>query len=168
MNVSSNIDREADFATYRTYEWGPADALPTGDPRLDDDPAFHDRFQGAVEKHLAARGLQLLVNGDSDLLIHYHANVTERIDVNTIDRRYGECAPPECDPLTRTYEAGTLVLDIVDARSNKLIWRGWAQTSLEHVLGDPERLARVVDEAATRMLERYPDTRRPADVLQRR
>ena len=35
MNVSSHVLRGADFTQYRIFEWGPADALPTGDPRLD-------------------------------------------------------------------------------------------------------------------------------------
>jgi len=32
MNVSSHVERGVDFAQYKTYDWGPADALPTGDP----------------------------------------------------------------------------------------------------------------------------------------
>jgi len=42
MTVSSHLDRLADFGTYRTWDWGPADALPTGDPRLDHNPFFKD------------------------------------------------------------------------------------------------------------------------------
>ena len=56
MSVSSHVRGGIDFATYRTYDWGPADALPTGDPRLDQDPYFKDHLMGAVEKQLAARG----------------------------------------------------------------------------------------------------------------
>ncbi len=33
MNVSSHVERGVNFAQYRTFDWGPADALPTGDPR---------------------------------------------------------------------------------------------------------------------------------------
>ena len=57
MLVSSHVQRDVDFAQYRTYDWGAPDALPTGDPRLDDNPFFNDHMQGAVEKQLAARGL---------------------------------------------------------------------------------------------------------------
>ena len=59
MSVSSHVDRSLDFARYRTFDWGPADALPTGDPRLDRDPFFKDHVQGAVERGLAARGMEL-------------------------------------------------------------------------------------------------------------
>jgi len=65
MTVSSHVERGLDFAKYRTYEWGPADALPTGDPRLDGNPFFKDHVQGAVEKQLAGRGLGLVTPGTS-------------------------------------------------------------------------------------------------------
>ena len=36
MNVSSHVQRGLDINRYHTYDWGPADALPAGDPRLSD------------------------------------------------------------------------------------------------------------------------------------
>ena len=35
LNVSSHVRPGIDIGQYRTFAWGPADALPTGDPRLD-------------------------------------------------------------------------------------------------------------------------------------
>lgn len=127
MNVSTHVERGLDLSRYRTLEWGPPDALPTGDARLDKDPFFKDHVQGAVEKGLSARGFDLTSSESADLLIHYHANITNRIDVNRVDRVYGYCARDDCPPGIVEYEAGTLVLDMVDARTNRLIWRGWAQ-----------------------------------------
>lgn len=155
MTVSSHVERGLDFSRYRSFAWGPADALPTGDPRLDQNAFFKDHVQGAVEKLLAQRGLGL-ANGDADLLIHYHANITRRIDANQADRAYGYCAGGDCPTGDIAYEAGTLVLDIVDARSNRLVWRGWAQRSVEDVLRDPDRMARTIDEAVMRMLRQLP------------
>jgi hypothetical protein len=158
MTVSSHVDRGLDFSPYRSFDWGPADALPTGDPRLDQNPFFKDHVQGAVEKRLAARGIELSTSGTPDLLIHYHANIRQRIDVNRVDRTYGYCSAGDCPPETIEYEAGTLVLDIIDARTNRLIWRGWAQNSVEDMLDDPDKMARTIDEAVTRMLEMLPRT----------
>lgn len=162
MSVSAHLDRGRDFSVYNTYQWGPADALPTGDARLDKDPFFQDHMQGAVEKQLAARGLQLAGSAAPDLLIHYHANISERIDVYGVDRAHGYCDAGDCPSDIIRYEAGTIVLDVIDARTNTLIWRGWAQTSLQDVLGNHARLARVIDEAAARMLQRFPVAPRTA------
>ncbi len=159
MTVSSHVEPGLDFSQYHTYDWGPADALPTGDPRLDKDPVFRDRVQGAVERQLAARGFALSSSGAPDLLIHYHANITERIDANRVDRTYGYCAAGDCPPGVIEYEAGTLVLDIIDARTNRLVWRGWAQNSVEDLLDDPDRMGTAITEAVTRMLQRLPPGR---------
>ena len=136
MNVSSHIERGLDFTQYRTYDWGPADALPTGDPRLDQDVFFKDRVQGAVERGLASKGLQMSTSGTPDLLIHYHAHISQRIDADRVDRRLGYCYGADCQPDLLEYEAGTLVLDVVDTRTNRVIWRGWARDSVED---DPAR-----------------------------
>ena len=156
MMVSSHVQRDIDFARYRTYDWGPADALPTGDPRLDHNPFFKDHMQGAVEKHLAVRGLELSSGGTPDLLIHYHANVTQRIDVNRVDRQYGYCYGEDCNVRVMEYEAGTLVLDVVDTRTNRVVWRGWAQDSLEGVIDNQDRMERMINEAVAQMMERLP------------
>ena len=156
MNVSSHATRGLDFSHYRTYDWGPADALPTGDPRLDQNPFFQDHVQGAVEKQLAAKGFERSTSETPDLLIHYHASINQRIDVNRIDRDYGYCYDENCQVRVIEYEAGTLVLDLVDTRTNRLVWRGWAQDSVEGVLTNQDRMARNIDEAVRRMLRRLP------------
>ena len=66
---------------------------------------------------------------------------------------YGDCLPQVIN-----YEQGTLVVDIVDAHSNKVVWRGWAQDSVEGVIDNQDRMERQLDEAVTRMLEQFPRT----------
>jgi hypothetical protein len=156
MNVSSHVQSGIDFSQYRTYDWGPADALPTGDPRLDKDPFFQDHMMGAVEKQMAARGFARATSERPDLLIHYHANITQRLDVSGVDRERGYCYDDDCNIKVLNYEAGTLVLDIVDTRTNRMIWRGWAQDSVEDVLNNRERMARKINEAVARMFARLP------------
>jgi hypothetical protein len=156
MMVSSHTRRDIEVAQYRTFDWGPPDALPTGDPRLDANPFFHDHMQGAVERQLAARGIELSSSGAPDLLIHYHANVTQRVDVNRIDPQYGNCYGEDCRVRVMEYEAATLVLDVVDSRTNRVVWRGWAQDSFVGVIDHPDRLQRMIDTAVERMLDRFP------------
>ena len=155
MNVSSHVERGLAFAQYHTYDWGPADAFPTGDPRLDKDPFFRDHMTGAVEKELSSRGLEWATSGTPDLLVHYHANITDRIDINRVDRQRGYCTADGC-PDVVNHEAGTFVIDVVDGRTNRLIWRGWAQSSVADILKNRDRVARRIDDAVTRMFARFP------------
>jgi hypothetical protein len=156
MNVSSHVERGLDFTQYRTYDWGPADSLPTGDPRLDKDPFFQDHLQGAVEKALAVRALEWSTTGMADLQIHYHANISERIDIDRMDRERGYCYAGGCSPPAVEYEAGTLVIDIIDMRTNRLIWRGWAQGGVRGMLDSQDTMARQIDDAVTRMFTGFP------------
>lgn len=161
MSVSSYVERGADFSAYRTWDWGPADALPTGDPRLDNNPFFQDHLQGEIERHLAGKGYVRVASGTPDLLIHYHANIAQRIDVNRVDREYGYCYADDCQYSVSEYDAGTLVIDIVDTRTNQVVWRGWAQDTMEGVIDNQDRMQKQIAEAVMRMMERLP---RPFDI----
>jgi hypothetical protein len=158
--VSSHTEPGLAWSQYRTYEWGQADSLPPGDPRLEKDPYFQDRVAGAIEKQMAARGFERAdPTAKPDLLIHYHATIADRIDVDAIDRGNGYCAATDCTPRVTHYEAGTLVVDVVDARTNRLIWRGWAQDSLDGVLGNRDRVRHTIEEGVTRMFVSLPPSK---------
>jgi Domain of unknown function (DUF4136) len=153
VTVSSYRDSTVDFASYRTFDWGPADALPTGDLRLDSDPYFQDRLQGAIERGLARRKLERSApEAPADLLIHYHASVNRRLDANRVDHAYGYVV--DVDSEIRSYEAGTIVLDIVDRRTNHVIWRGWAQGDMTELLEDEQKMAEWIERAVQDMLAR--------------
>lgn len=156
MNVSSHVERGIRFTQFQTFDWGPADAFPTGDPRLDNNPIFRDQLMGAVEKQMAAHGYRRATDGQPNLLIHYHANVTRRFEVNTADQRYGYTYAEE--PAVFEYEEGTIVLDMVDTSTKRVVWRGWAQDNMAGVIDDQDRLERHVVRAVTKMFELFPAT----------
>jgi hypothetical protein len=160
MSVGSHVQRGLDITQYRTYEWGAADALPNADPRLDGNPSFKDHLERAVEDQLKALGFERSTSGSPDLLIHYHASINQRIDVSPVDREYGYCYDEQCLSRVIEYETGTLVLDLVDARTNRAIWRGWGRVSVEDLLNNPGRMERQVTKAVARMVATLP--RRPA------
>jgi hypothetical protein len=155
MTVSSHIERNVNFADFLTYDWGPPDNLPVGDPRLDNNPFFQDYLQGAIEKKMAARGYERVVSGEPDLLIHYHASVNQKVDVYKADAPYGYCYGT-CEAQVVDYEQGTLVVDIVDRKTNKVIWRGWAQDTMNGVIDNQARLEKQVDEGVAKMMLQLP------------
>jgi hypothetical protein len=154
MNVSSYVDRRVDFTQFKTYAWEPRVDLATGDPRLDNNPFFHDRVRADVERQLAGRGFEKASSGAPDLVLHYHASVRQRLDLSGVDQRYGTCD----DCWAVVFDAGTLTLDMVDARSNRLIWRGWAERSIDGPVDDQELFEQRIDRAVQRIIERLPPT----------
>ena len=154
-NVGSFLERGSDFGRYRTYSWAPAAALETGDARLDNNPFFHERIRADVEEQLAARGFEMTAPGDADLLVRYHASVTQRIDLSDIDRESGNCGDGDsCRPYV--YDAGSLVVDFVDARTDKLVWRGWSEESVDGAIDNQALMERKIDRAVARILQRLP------------
>ena len=53
------------------------------------------------------------------------------------------------------YVRATFVLDVVDTRTNELIWRGWAEKTLAHN-PNPKAVQKYVSEAVAKILEEFP------------
>ena len=156
IRVSSFMERGVDFAQFQTYDWGPATALSTGDPRLDNNPFFHDSFQGAVEKRLTESGLRHAVSGAPDLLIQYRASMSQSFSVSGVDHDDGTCNTGDCEARVTEYKAGTLVLAIRDARTNRVVWRSSAQQSVDGLIDNQDWMEKYIDKAVARMMERFP------------
>ena len=153
VTVNSYSQRSFEIGRYHTYAWGPADAHGTGDPRLDNNRFFDDRVREQVDRHLTARGFEKTI-GVPDLLVHYHASFAQKLDVRALDREYAPCPPGDCYAFV--YDAGTLVVDLVDARGHTLLWRGWAEGSMDGAIDNQPWLEARVDDAVLRILRRLP------------
>ena len=153
LRVGSFIERGMNLNRYHTYNWSPDDQLLTGDPRLDNNSFFLERLQTDVDTRLAAKGFERTTSAVPDLLLHYHASIWQQLDASALDqKKYGLCA--DCQP--SLYDAGTLLLDFVDARTNKLVWRGWAEGGLDNAIDNQERMEKRIDQAVTKILQRLP------------
>ena len=154
MRVSSYEWPGAEFGRYRTFAWAAQERLSTGDPRLDNNDIFRTGIRRAVERELVPRGLDRAEPAGADLLVHVHAHIDQRIESRSLDRVIGPCAPGACGPYV--YDAGTLLLDLVDRRTNAVVWRGWAEGSLDAAIDEQERLEQTVDDAVAQILARLP------------
>ena len=85
--VNASFERGMDFTRYGSYTWAADNRFSTGDPRLDNNELFENRLRGDVERVLAARGFEKTSAATAGLVIHYHASVNQRIDVNALDQQ---------------------------------------------------------------------------------
>jgi hypothetical protein len=158
MPVGSHVARGVDFVRYTTYDWAPADALPVTDARLRENPYFVDDVHGAIDTQLNRRSLVRASDQRADLLVHYHAAITERIEVASRPPKFRDCVGNECSAKVTGFDAGTLVIDIVDASTQQLVWRGWAEHRLEDMLDDPAHVHQRVQDAVRRIFDTFPLT----------
>jgi hypothetical protein len=151
LRIDTYARRDVDFRQYRTYEFGTTTNFWTGDPRLDNNPFVQEHLKQAVESRLAARGLEKATDSPH-LRVRYFAGVNQAVDINGYGEDRGDCEG--CEPFV--YESGDIVLDFIDARTNRLVWRGWAEGSLDGMIDDQELLEKRIEDAVSRIMEKLP------------
>jgi hypothetical protein len=151
LAVHHDFDDKADFAKYRTYRFVPPDAKTANHP-LVRGTLMTKRVQASVQKHGPARGLEFRETGDVDLLVVYHAFIEDKVDVISYDNRYGARWEGEGVD-SYEYQEGTLTIELIDAGSEEMVWRGWA---VGVVRNQPDKAAERIDTAVAKILERYP------------
>ena len=153
MKVNSYVERGYDLNRFHTYAWSPAPAAATGDPRLDSNPFFDEQVRAEVEVQLAKRGFERTA-GLPDLLVHYHANMGQRIETRDLDEQSASCEKGRCH--ADVYDAGTILVDLAEPRTNKVIWRGWAEGAMDGVVDNQAWMEATINHAVTRIFERLP------------
>jgi uncharacterized protein DUF4136 len=144
--TSVEYDPQIDFSRYETWSWHRA-VTPAAHPVTD------KRIREAIETGLAARGISR-VDRDGTLLVVYHASKTIEIDLVPI--KSGVASTPT---RIRYVEKGSLVVDLLDAASGDVVWRGHAVGALRF---GPSEIAEQVKAAVEKLLENFPSpTRRP-------
>jgi hypothetical protein len=151
VRVNASLERGMDFTRYASFTWANEEEFNTGDPRLDNNEFFEKRLRAGEEQALTAHGFEQTTAATADLVVHYHASTTQKIDVNELDYRYGYCE--ECH--SSIYDAGTITIDLVDAKTRKLVWRGWSDGSLDGIDSQTTIEARV-DEAVAKIMKQLP------------
>jgi len=154
LTVRSTLEGGVDFSQYRTYDWASGGTW-TGDPRLDSNPFFHEYLKSAVEAQLLTKRIERTGYGTADLLVHYHVNTTQKLYMREDD----DVSDAVAGARLEVYDEGTILIDFVDARTNRLVWRGWAERSIDGVVDDQEWMEQTIDEAVARILDRLPTRR---------
>jgi hypothetical protein len=171
VSVSTDYDRSANFTSYTTYKWY-QDTPPARRDSIRTYNTFLDkRIRSAVEANMARKGFRL-VDSNPDVLVAYDVKVVTRQELHTdygyypgwygpgwygygwwygyrYDYGYSRFAYPM---YIDQYQDGTIIIDLVDARDNELVWRGWGEMRVDNVnISQSE-----VDKIVSRIFEKYP------------
>jgi hypothetical protein len=162
FTVKYDYDARASYASYKTYDWYAASKKAQGKSDGVENPIMDRRVRNAVERELGAKGLSLEKKGEPDILITYypvyrHGTV---YTTTTMGTRFGPWRPWGYGVGTQFTEArpfreGSIILEVVDNKTNQLIWQAVAEGALTG-LNDPEDAEEQVREAVKKMLSRFP------------
>ena len=155
ITAGADMEPGYDFTQYTSYRWDEPDAQPTGDARLDNNPFFVHRLHAAIHWELATRGIEYAAEGPA-LTVHHHAVVRDRVEVYEADRTAGYTSEYGDGTQVIQYDEGTFMVDIADARTKEVVWRGWARLDLTKALDNPIEMRDEIDLAIGKMFESFP------------
>ena len=145
----------------------------SGDNPLQLSDIQRERLDTALAYALGNRGFQMVNNpAEADLLLSWHLVTQNKTDVRTWETpsygmsygRYGRynrysmyncwnCAPTRTEVSVQNYTQGTFIVDMVDPKMNKSVWRGVTQSRLK---GQHSEDQGKYNEAATAIFASFP------------
>jgi len=152
QQVKTDYDRGADFSLYKTYSW---EHLKT------QDPLYVDRIKNAVNAALAAKGWTQVDSGGDVSLVAMEITRNQQTLNTFYDgfgggwgwRRFGGGGFGEATTTTETYKVGTLVIDLFDSKTKKLLWRG---TSSDTLSNNSNQNIKNLDKGVEKLFKQFP------------
>jgi hypothetical protein len=150
QHVTTDFDHNANFAQYKTYSWReikPANSL------------WDARIKNAVGAQLAAKGWTQVENSGDVSIVAIKTTQTQRTLQTFYDgmgggwRWRGFGGMGEATTTEQDYKEGTLVVDMYDASSKQLIWRGSAEDTLSD---KAEKNEKSLDKGVAKMFKEFP------------
>lgn len=156
LQAGADYSTSVDFGRYATFTWDEPDDRPVGDPRLENNELFETRVHAAVAFELSRAGIRESNSGPG-LIVHHHATVRNRVEVYQVDAEAGYSSSDYGEGTqVLQYDQGTIMVDLADAETRDLLWRGWAQFDIGRALTDPEVMVEAINEAIAAMFEDFP------------
>src|ERR1700758_1823931 len=152
QQVKTDFDHQANFSQYKTYSWQeikPANSL------------WDARIKNAVDAQLTAKGWAQVASGGGGAIFDIKNRQTQRSLQTFYDgfgggwgwRRFGGGGFGESTTTEQDYKEGTLVIDLYDAKTKQLIWRGSAEDMLS---SKAEKNEKNLDKGVEKMFKKFP------------
>jgi len=152
QHVKTDYDHSANFGQYKTYSW---EKVQTKDQLL------VDRIKDAVNSALAAKGWTLVPSG-GDVEVFAIETTQNQQTLDTFyngfggGRRWGGFGGfGDATTTVETYKVGALVIDLFDAKTEKLLWRSSSSDTLSD---NPDKNTKNLDKGVNKMFKHFPPT----------
>jgi hypothetical protein len=163
QQVTTDYSPATKFSGYRTF----ALVMPpaTGSQQLLD-----QRVRNAVQDQLTNKGLTLTDRQDADLYVGY--GIVDKTHTNIYTYRdgwgwggggwgwrywrYGVAWPMTVQRQIETYTDGTVVVNLVDARTKQVVWEGEVADVVNIPVNNPAKATKEVDAAVAKLFTKYP------------
>jgi hypothetical protein len=156
VRVAADYDKNANFATYKTFAF-----FKTGIDKAEISDLDKRRILRAIEAEMLAKGFTKSEN--PDLLISLFTKSNQRVDVYNNSWGYGGWGwggfgPGwgwgwNQQPSVSTRTEGVLYIDLIDANKKELVWQGMGTGYLTQNM---EKKEERIKEFVSKIMEKYP------------
>ncbi len=167
--VAVDYNNKIDYSKYRTFTWMDSDVKAGQNPLYYNQIAT-DNVENTVEQVMKGKGLKENTK-NPDLLIGYHFFVEDKTRTVTSPNSafygpyggwgrwgWGGWGPGYWgwggqQQYQEQYKSGTVVVDMVDADTKKLVWRG----SIEDAINNPANITSRLTKQVQEIVDKFPD-----------
>jgi hypothetical protein len=154
QDVKIDFDKAFNFAPVKTYsmtlgtKWG--------------NDLSERRVLTEFDEAIAAKGWKKVPEGQADIQVILHGATQTKRNANTFysgmgggygGYRYGGMGMGTATTTVNEYTVGSLVVDMFDAKTKNLVFRGTAEDELSD---NPEKNAKRLEKASTKMFKNFP------------
>ena len=149
-DVKTDYSHSVDFGQYHTYSWLKVDA---------GNPLWVDRIKRDVDAELTAKGWSKVDSGGDAAVSAFGATHNQKTLQTFYDGfgggwYWGGFGGPDLSTTTTVNTpVGTLVVDVFDAHTKKLIWRGTSDKTLSE---KPDKNKKKLEDSIESMFKHFP------------
>ena len=152
QKVKTDFDPAADFSKVTSYYWAKSD------PSQND--LMNQRLISAVDTWLTAKGWTKAPQGQAQVAVVPMLTTSEQQNINTYYDSFGGGwgyggwyggGMGSSTTMVSTYIQGTLIIDLFDVSTKKLMWRGIATDTISD---NPAKNAEKIQNATKKMFEK--------------
>jgi len=152
--VKTDYDSAATFASYTTYSWAIKPQASS--------PLVQQRIVAGINARLQAKGLRETPQG-GDIALAAHIMTSQRQTLDTFYTGSGMGGwgwrggwgggMGSATTTVRTYDIGTLVVDMFDNRTQQAVWRGTASGTVPN---SPAKVNAAIEAGLDKLFAAYP------------
>jgi hypothetical protein len=159
LKVSTDYDKAVNFGQYKTFSMYQDVNIHDAISQLN-----QDRIINAIKSEMTKKGLQ--ENGTSpDVLVNVVAILKDRVDVSSTTNYYGyggvyrpyyyggAGAGGTTNYNVRHYKDGSLIIDVIDVKTKKLVWQGIGNKEIDKPAKNPDE---TIPKAVASIMEGFP------------
>jgi len=153
LEVNVDYDEAYNFNEQKTYSINRE--FKDGENSL-----FIDRVKKAINMNLEAKNYKQITSSQADFIVTFNAKVENKTSTYTDYQmvgmgryRYGGAMISTTS--SYNYDDGTLVIDVINPKTKKIVWRGVGQAEVQQQ-DTPSEKQKYLNEIVTKIMEKFP------------